>query len=271
MDDYRSIELNLRVGCPIQCTYCPQSTFLNSDFGKSKVFDCKDLSKIIENASEGNIIDVFFAGFSEPLSLSNFFDFCDVCENNNYVNKFVLFTTGFKLNKDKIIKLSKYKKIKVNFHVENENMINFDKSFWNWIPLIGIYLPNALFLEVGKEINLFKKTNVLLDQFNLKHQFQKIINRAGNLEGMPYKQIEHAVFCEKMTDKKRPVILPDGTALACANDYGCEMKLGNLLEQKWSDLNFNLIESLQKKCDSGLPCFRGCHLAQKDITFKAFL
>ena len=44
--NYRSIELNLRIGCPINCSYCPQSKFLKSDYGKNKTLSVDYLKRI---------------------------------------------------------------------------------------------------------------------------------------------------------------------------------------------------------------------------------
>lgn len=264
--NYRSIELNLKVGCPISCNYCPQDKFLNSDYGNKRKLSNDDFKIILNNAtSSENMIEVFFAGFSEPLSCDNWFELLNICELNYLVVRFVLFTTGYKISEDNIKLLSNFKKIKINFHVGKKvNMINFDENIWNKLHLIKEFLPNVVFLEVGRELEEFKTINNLLDQYGLNYQFQKIINRAGNLKTEEFVNLEYPVTCEKMNEKKRPVVLPDGTVLACSNDYGCEMKIGNLLHQTWDELDFKKIIDLQKNCKSGLPCFRSCHLAKKD-------
>ena len=278
--DYRSIEMNLKIGCPIKCNYCPQDTFLHSDYGTKKSLSKEDFSIILSNASfPDNTIEVYFAGFSEPLATHNWLELAEMCERHPKVSRFDIFTTGYKITLNQIKSLSNFKKMIFNIHVgDREDMPNFDIEIWNKLIWIKQYLPNAVFLEVGFDITKFTKINAQLDQHGLRHQFQKIISRAGNLQSVGLVQLSCkkencAVTCEKMKTKTRPVILPDGTALACTNDYGCEMKIGNLITQKWDELDFQKIIELQKNCNSGLPCFRDCHFAEKDqsLTSKMLL
>lgn len=268
--NYRSIEMNLKIGCPIKCNYCPQSTLLNSNYGTKTVLSVEDFSIILNNASfPNNPIEVYFAGFSEPLSVSNWFEMCEICERHPKVTKFDIFTTGYRITTDQIKGLSNFKKLTLNIHVgDKKDMPNFDEQIWDKLPAIKQHIPHVVFLEVGFSLEEFKEINKKLDNHKLQHRFQKIISQAGNLQSvgliqLSYKKDNHGVTCPKMNKLKRPVILPDGTALACTNDYGCEMKIGNLLTQKWNELDFQKIIDMQKNPHSGLPCFRDCHFAEK--------
>jgi hypothetical protein len=68
-----------------------------------------------------------------------------------------------------------------------------------------------------------------------------------------------------MEGEKRPVVMPDGSVFACCNDFGCELSIGNLLIQKWGDLDFEKVKSLQRDPKSYSLCFRGCHLAERQV------
>lgn len=274
--NYRSIELNLRIGCPINCSYCPQSKFLKSDYGKNKTLSVDYLKRIIDNATEDkHLIEVYFAGFSEPLALKDWRNLVSLCEATELVYRYVIFTTGYQITEDDLIFLANCKKVHVNFHVGEKTMMpNFDDSIWQKLGLIKKYLPNSCFLEVGFNEKDFEGINEKLNKHKLNHKFQEIISRSGNLQSVGLIQLNvkkslHPVTCDKLHEKKRPVVLPDGTALACTNDYGCEMKIGNLYESKWSSLDFERIINLQKNCSSDLPCFRDCHFAVKG--FKKLL
>jgi hypothetical protein len=267
---YRSIEFNLKVGCPIKCVYCPQTLFLKSEFGEKKYFDQKDFSIILNNASYPDCqIEVFFAGMSEPLSEKKWLEFATICENHSKVSRFVVFTTGYRLDAEMIQTISAFKKITVKFHVnEKKYMPNFDEKFWELLPIIKQYIPRSVFFLVGFDKKEFDNIIQKLKRYNLRFVFQKIISRSGNLNSVGgidlfYEKDKCAVSCEKMHQKKRPVILPDGTALACCNDYGCEMKIGNLLKQTWNELDFQKIINMQKNYNSDLPCFKDCHFAIK--------
>lgn len=268
--NYRSIEFNLRIGCPIACSYCPQSLFLNSKPSEEKFFNKENFLKILENASFPNsTLEVFFAGMSEPLSEKKWIEYAEICENNHNVSKLFVFTTGYKITQEDIKTISNLKKINIYFHVnENKYMKNFDENIWNKLPIIKKYLPNSIFFLVGFDIKEFDIIVSRLRYHDLRWTFQKIISRSGNLKSvgekhLHYKKDKCMVTCEKMNEFKRPVVHPDGTALACCNDYGCEMKIGNLLKQKWNELDFQKIINMQRDYNSNLPCFRDCHFAKK--------
>lgn len=268
---YRSIEMNLRVGCPIRCNFCPQSTFLNSDCGTKKVLSAEDFRVILDNASYQNApIEVYFAGMSEPLAIPNWFELCQIAQSHPLVTYFSIFTTGYKITVEQIKALGQLNKLYLNVHVgDRQDMPGFDEEIWDKLWAIKKYIPLVHFEEVAFDVSKFTEINKKLDQHGLKYHFQPIISRAGNLESVGQVQLSHkksncAVTCDKVHEKKRPVILPDGTALACCNDYGCELKIGNLLHQKWDELDYKKIIAMQKNADSELPCFRDCHLAVKD-------
>ena len=124
-------------------------------------------------------------------------------------------------------------------------------------------MPSSEFINVGFKKDL--QLEELLKNKGIELKFQPIINRAGNLSSVGENELEEImitspVTCPRVTDAKRPVILPDGTALACANDYSCELKIGNLLYSTWNNLDFNSVAKMQKK-PCNMPCFKNCHYA----------
>jgi organic radical activating enzyme len=268
MQEYRSIELNLKVGCPVGCLYCPQDKFVKSNFGTKRELSRADLTKILDNLTHGqNEAEVFFAAMSEPFSHKECVSLIEDCHNHELVTRVVVFTTGYHLTEEHIERLANFNKLKMNFHIGKKDcMPNFDERIWPKIEKIKKMIPKSEFINVG-----FEKDNDLemdLNKKGVELKFQPIISRAGNLvsvgdTALDSHFVRHPVTCPRVKDAKRPVILPDGTALACANDYSCELKIGNLLESTWKDLDFEKIIKLQTKpCD--MPCFRGCHYAKKE-------
>lgn len=265
MQEYRSIELNVKVGCPVACLYCPQDKFVKSDFGSKRLLQIDDLKKILNNLTSNEVkAEVFFAAMSEPFSHKDCVELIEECHNNKLITRVVIFTTGYHLSEEKIERLSCLEKLKVNFHIgKKETMPNFDNNIWSKFKIIKKMLPNSDFINVGFEKNIELEKHLKDQEIELK--FQPIISRAGNLSVVGDQSIsqiftKNPVTCPRVNNIKRPVILPDGTALACANDYSCELKIGNLLNSKWEDLDFEKIQKLQKK-PCNLPCFRDCHYA----------
>lgn len=267
MQEYRSIELNVKVGCPVACLYCPQDKFTKSDFGSKRSLQRDDLKKILDNLTyDSTSSEVFFAGMSEPFSHNQCIDLIEDCNNHSFINRVVVFTTGYKITEEQIEKLANFRKIKLNLHIgKKDTMPNFDDKILGKLINIKEKLPNSDFINVGFERNYELESH--LEQQGIELKFQQIISRAGNLSSVGdkiiyEKTIKSPVTCPRVNDIKRPVILPDGTALACANDYSCELKIGNLLNATWEHLDFEKIRKLQKN-PCNLPCFRDCHYAVK--------
>lgn len=263
MSQYRSIELSLGIGCPIKCFYCPQKKLLETYHG-NKIMEIKNLVSIIKNSvSQDCLLEVFFSGFYEPLCVNNWKEYVSICHQNSLISKVIIFTTGYGLQPEDIVYLSKLEKITIFFHVsKNSNYLISN------LPTISKYIShNTTFICVGSNESEFVDFKNTLINHNLKFAFQEIISRAGNMGSKIF--VNHPVACEKTSTHKRPVIMPDGTAVVCSNDFGCKMIIGNLLSQRWEDLDFSKINQLQNVPDSNLPCFNGCHLATKQ--FKLFV
>lgn len=269
---YRSVEFNVRIGCPIRCGYCPQDKVISSGY-TVKTLELDVLSKVLNNASKGgHVIDVVFSGHSEPLSVPNWRDLLSYSHSHPLVDRVVLFSTGYKLTEEDILTLSSMRKITAIWHIGDKDLMpGFDESFIDKIPTVYRLMPKSKFVCVGLD-NTFHKLKKVVEEAGASLTFDKVINRAGNLESVFYsdskstvnlgiiKKDTRAVTCRYVNDFKRPVVMPDGTTLVCPNDYGSDLVIGNLAKQEWDELDFNRVINLQKT-DCTVICKRGCHQA----------
>jgi hypothetical protein len=256
----RSIELSIGVGCPVKCPYCPQNVFLESYSGV-KFLEAKNLQIILDNATFSlNPIEVFISGFMEPLAVVEWPNLLEIIYHHDLVSEIIMFTTGYQMTSEILNFLSKLPKIRLNFHINEFNAPRLLSKIKEIVRL-----PNkVVFRGVGIAENEFDNIKEVLKMYGAKFIFQEIVSRAGNMPDLDFKLCNHNVSCCKVNTEKRPVILPDGTALVCSNDYSCKMKIGNLITQKWGELDFDRIAKLQKNPQSNMPCFHGCHLANQD-------
>jgi hypothetical protein len=225
---------------------------------QQKTMKPEDLSIILDNSTyPQTLVNVFVSGFIEPLSVFGWFDMLSIIDKHPLVQKLILFTTGYNLSS--IDELLELKKIHINFHI---NQTNTNKLLF----LINETQanPNITFRGVGNNECEYSSIKKVLDKKNIKFLFQPIISRAGNLW---INQTTTSLQCCKTSNNKCPVVLPNGNTLICSNDFGCTMPIGNLLNQKWNDLDFEIIENLQKTPSNNIPCFRGCHLAVPIVKF----
>jgi len=271
---YRSVEFNVRIGCPIRCGYCPQNKVISSGY-ETKILTLDVLSKVLINAAKGSSgIDVVFSGHSEPMSVPNWLELLEYSHSQTYVNKVVMFSTGYKLDDASIYRLSALNKLNIVWHIGNKDLMpGFDEGFLSKIPLVCSALPRSKFVCVGLEDN-FNDLRSIVESAGFELTFDKVINRAGNLEFVTQscsdekkllplgfvKKLSQPVSCRYVTNFKRPVVMPDGTTLVCPNDYGSDLVIGNLTTQSWNELDFNRVINLQKTCDDVI-CKKGCHQA----------
>jgi organic radical activating enzyme len=281
--EYRSVEFNLRIGCPVRCGYCPQDKVIKTGY-KTKVTSYDTFVKVINNTVEGNHpIDVILSGHSEPMSVDHWFNLLSHANNHDFVKSVVMFSTGYKLTEFMINRLASISKLKVIWHLGDKDLMpGFDSTFLDKIHIVCKALPKSKFVCVGLEDN-FDHIRRIVEGAGAELKFDKVINRAGNLEAVSnydtkelipleviktkelitlgvIKKGRSAVTCRYVNNFKRPVVMPDGTALVCPNDYGSDLVIGNLERQTWSELDFNKVMELQAK-DPDVICKRGCHQA----------
>jgi organic radical activating enzyme len=270
----RSVEFNVRIGCPIRCGYCPQHKVINSGY-EIKTLTLEVLSKVLTNASNNKAqLHVVFSGHSEPMSVPNWLELLEHAHSLSYVSKIVMFSTGYKLDDTAIYRLSSLNKLNVVWHIGKKDLMpGLDESFVSKIPLVKELMPSSKFVCVGLEDD-FDELRQIVKSVGAELTFDKVINRAGNLEVVTrcddvakhviplgfVRKHSTAVTCRYMNEFKRPVVMPDGTTLACPNDYGSDLVIGNLYNQTWEELDFNRVVALQRSCPDVI-CKKGCHQA----------
>lgn len=219
-----------------------------------------DLQAILDNASYPNeFITVFFSGFFEPLASANCLELIEVAHYHRYVRHVTMFSTGHELDEVKLGVLSQLPHFLLQLHLTPQ--IGLDR-----LHCILSYLPRSVCRAIGMEQAAFLRIKESCQSFPFAwFDNTPIISRAGNLTEVQEERIKTALVCEKTDLERRPVVLPDGTTVICSNDFGCEMKIGNLLLQKWDQLDFGRIIDGQQSPSSEQPCFRGCHHAVPSV------
>jgi GT2 family glycosyltransferase len=257
----RSIEVTVRIGCPVACRYCPQDVLWAATSDHSSTFTVDTLRRIIANCTGGgHWLRVDFSGFAEPFSHPGAVDLMQECESNVNVSEIVLYTTGHMMTDDHLAALGKLAKLqdRVFFHVSPA------WHSWSRLDVIDKHLPFAKFIHVndGTSDRQLKQMRRYLRGYGFSLLQQPVVSRAGNVRDMPAARTHSPVTCAKIDGRQSPVVLPDGTTVACCNDWGLELPLGNLLHDRWESLDFQRVRELQKQPESDSPCFRDCHFAK---------
>ncbi len=243
-DELPCLDITTKVGCSINCRYCPQELLLKAYYKENpdrENYLRKDtLIRCIENMpTETNFQ---FGGMAEPFLNPDCVELLQVvCDTKRTVN---LYTTLVGLNKETLLKVMDLPIDYVTLHVA-------DAKGYAKIPTTDEYYH---LLEMA--IN-YKRSDgrAFVDMCNAQAEpdlrvadickgkytiSSTLIDRAGNLEGenLVSKRIQTGKIacgvCGKALNKNE--LLPDGTLLLCCMDYGMKHVLGNLKEQPYKKI-----------------------------------
>lgn len=265
----RSIELNLLSLCPVNCSYCPQGA-LRKATNKPSTITPTAMDRIIDNVSNGtgHRVRVWLAGFTEPTSHPQFRERLQQLLGHHQVKDVHLFTTGSGLSREDVEYL-RHPGIKTrHFHVrppgDYGSMPGYKGHVWDWLPTLSSI--GARFTCVGTGITPEQAQSMkeICATHDIPLKIGTPITRSANVQVVEIGKytLDVPCTCSRVKQDRRPVVMPNGDVYACCNDFGLELKLGNLLTQTWEDLDFESVHQLQSDPSSGALCFRDCHLAQ---------
>jgi len=264
------------IGCPNECVYCPQDSLKVAYLNNSKKkMNLQDFDFFLDQLDIP--MDIHFSGYSEPAVVSDAVDMIQLA-----------FDRGFSVGISTTLRGLKAKDIqlfaKYNF-----------KSFTVHMPdADGLmkYPIDEKFLQLLKESTKIGGVKYMV-MGRIDERAAKIINkklpsaknltdRGGNLDltEIPLSikddfhhpiNISGALYCTKRPMVDQFVLLPNGIITLCNSDYGMKHVLGNLMENKMSEIidgkPFQRVrEAMMGKNDDYLLC-RTCRNAAP-ITMK---
>lgn len=268
----RGLEVSTSMGCRVNCKYCPQSLLLSryyeQDKKRQQYLTLDDFKKVLENVEPGGFIS--FCGMVEPFHNPQCADM--ICYAHEQGYRVYLFTTlmGMK-NED----FEKIKNVPLDFfelHIpdaeENSHFV-IDDAYKELLVKIQERFQSYTYSchgrvhpEIAGLIDASKSAGLLLG------------DRAGNLDiGQEPIRREPPFLCahgfEDSLNQWLPVMLPDGTLVACCNDYGMRHVFGNLIRQTWEEIaageeytkfrrswEDGTVDSLCRSCGDAVPVGR---------------
>lgn len=250
------MEITTKIGCSVNCKYCPQKNLIHSYFknksNRKTMFSVQDFKICLDKLPLNTVID--FAGFGEPFLNSDAIEMMEFACDSGFET--ILYTSLVGLKKEDLKRVLSIPFAEVVLHVA-------DNQGYATIPVTNEYLYCLdAFLEAKKEDG-----TLFVDDINsqctphpdvLKRTkgrfkiYRELIDRAGNLVGDEYKDLTKAdkhgpIICSGMKELNHNVLLPDGTVVLCCNDFSLQHVLGNLLEEQYSDImNSKIIKNIKK-------------------------
>ncbi len=239
------IEVTTKIGCSINCKYCPQKKLLNSYFNgnpnRKSVMELDDFKTILHNTPDDCIID--FSGFAEPFLNPDAIEMMEYADREG--REMALFTTLQGLTMDGLERLLKINFSMVVLHVADND--GFAK-----ISVTDEYIKMLTMLVSGKD----KYGQPFVDSANcqsIPHKrvldaiggkmkiYCEMQDRAGNLTEdiggtLSSKCSRGKLVCDRAYNTDHFVVLPDGTTVLCCNDYGLTAVLGNLKTNRFEEI-----------------------------------
>lgn len=287
-----TLEITTMIGCPLKCTFCPQSGLKDAYTQKNEtnIKDMKYLTfenfrRILDKVPKHVRID--FSGMAEPWANPECTDMLRYTLEGGF--KVAIFTTLHDMTeKDCDIVLSLLRKhedkvemLYLHLPDANGNMRGW-KYFKEWENVF------VKFLSFGKE-NIIKRFRMMtMDGSGRVHSALRHLDinlkswnghsRAGSLEpdavqGQScYTQSprhETQVFCSATPFYDHNVLLPNGDVVLCCMDYNLKHIIGNLLEQDYYEMFLgNTLNNL--RVDNMKPGYSSCSICKSCDAANAY-
>ena len=237
-EEFQELEITSMVGCPMNCSLCPQKVFLTNYKKISNItkLTFENYEKIINKLPKN--VRIAFAGKSEPFLDRNTTEMILYAHNKRH--KLTWYTTGVGMTNQDI---NKIKHIKFN-------------CFYLHVPdIYGIMVvPNKItHMKTLKNIKKDNFSNLSVVAFNSDY-FKKFIafkqfvdlfgkikvvwavSRAGAIPLLPNWRRKGRIACGHYKRPDHFSLLPNGDVALCCMDWKLQHILGNLLTDSWEDL-----------------------------------
>ena len=257
-----TLEVTTKIGCKVNCKYCPQQMLVKKYRERSNEFDLsiENFKKCIDKLPKNVII--CFAGFSEPFLSPFAVEMINYASNSRH--EVSLFTTLVGLTSEMFeeIRHVPFRKVVVHLpDVNNYSNIPVTKEYLDLlITIIKAKKPDGRVFVDKMTCQSPPQKSVFELVRNKFHISWRMTNRAGNL---PYSELVSNdniigdLRC-RLSDYNHNVLLPNGDMVLCSMDFGLKHTLGNLLRMDYLDIMKSSvmmrIQSKERASTSNLLC-----------------
>lgn len=245
------MEITTVVGCKINCTFCPQKSFLTEYSSPKRKLTLDDFKFALSKMP--NEVIIIFAGFSEPFLNAD----CTkmILHAHQKGHPICIFTTavGMTLEDVALIKdipFSPFPHGGFTIHLPDQRRlakINITEEYLQVLQALKeANMPNFFTMTMGPihpdVEHIFPSSTVVKPTMN---------SRAGNLEkegvNEQYTTVSYdgPVICGRDEYIYNNVMLPNGDVVLCCQDYHMDHILGNIYEQSFAEILPDPINSYQ--------------------------
>ena len=237
-----TLEVTSRVGCSMNCRYCPQDLFIRkyNEHKRPLEMSFDTLKKCIDKTPNNLVVD--FAGYAEPFLNPAVIDMMEYCRDIGRDMR--LYTTMRGLTADIFERVKAIPFLSVVLHLP-------DKNNYANIPVTSDYyvmLEKFLTARKANGSPFVDRANAQCepnpDVLKAVHgrtriSWDTIMDWAGNIEDAPIlsSPVKYGkIFCEVSAGLNHNILLPDGSVTLCCMDWGMRHVLGNLLNDNYDDI-----------------------------------
>lgn len=236
-----ALEITAKLGCSVNCKYCPQSLLYNQYFAsdKSRVTQMTyENYKICVDKTPINTI-ISFAGFVEPFLHEQGPDMIRYAHESG--RDVMLFTTLVGLTEEKWEQIADIPFYQVVLHTpdkKNFAKIPITKEYTELLDkILDHHKPDGSnFIDFANCQSEPSDDFIKIAKGRVRMQGTKMTDRAGALEGEEILSVSYPlgkIYCTRSYNMDNWVLLPDGTVVLCCMDYGLKHPLGNLLRDDY--------------------------------------
>lgn len=244
------LEITTHVGCPINCTDCPQALLRSRYHGKTDM-SLDDFKKAIDKVPAGTRID--FSGMCEPFANP------DCTEMILYAAEkglpLALYTTLQGATMEDYERLRKVRFEVITIHLPDREGRGHFNITDEYLEVLGNFNCNnySLHGQIDERVIKWIRTRNMITFMH---------DRAGNVEDRPHRSLDIHRSLTCMTSGKEMnhnVLLPDGTVIMCCMDYGMTGIFGNLFEQSYDEvIHSEAAEKMRATLNEGESICRHC-------------
>lgn len=240
MIKFNSIELTLKIGCRLDCKYCPQSKLINAYYknnpNRERILTFENFKKCLNEVVKGG--GITFSGMSEPFLNPECSRMIKYADEQGY--KISLLTTLVGMTEEDFQIIRNVSFDHVTLHIPDQEGNSKFEITESYLDLLKRFLKEISVNAYSCHGTIHEKVADLLD--DSKTLADEMMNRSGNLG---YEELETyapkgEIVCQIGTAEEpgcwAPEVLPDGTTVLCCMDYSMRHILGNIFEQSAEEI-----------------------------------
>lgn len=239
------LEITTRIGCSINCVFCPQKLLINRYVETSVQKPIVEMTletfkKCIDKVPKTTRID--FSGMAEPWLNASCTQMVQYAYETGH--PVAVYTTLVGMTEDDFEILRHIPMEEFVLHIPDDSSNSHIQVTEEYVRLLKKAInesKDGVPLVTGYSCHAGIHPDIISAIPEDGKMITEMIDRAGNLEESEFVESSAptgelvCINCEAGINHN--VLLPDGRVVLCCMDYGMKHVLGNLLEQSWEEIH----------------------------------